>query len=91
VQWYLHTDEALQPGGGGWIGAAAGKPALRVAVKAPAGLRGAVAPTRVATPGQPGSITKGAVEQRGHELRLESPQARSHRFHVVLSVAPVAR
>jgi hypothetical protein len=93
VQWYLHTDNLLQANGGDWIGVAtaAGSPVMRVAVKEPAGLRGVVEPTPVATPGQPGSITKGVVEQRGHELRLDSPKAQSHRFHVVLSVEPVSR
>ena len=64
---------------------------MRVAVKEPAGLRGTVGPTSVAAPGQPGSITKGAAEQRGSELRLESPKAGSHRFHVVLAVLPANR
>ena len=76
VQRYLHTDTPLQANGGDWIATAAGRPAMRVAVKDPVGVRGVVEPTAVATPGQPGSITKGAVEQRGHELRLESPKAR---------------
>jgi len=90
VQWYLHTDDPLQPRGADWM-AAAGSAALRVTVKEAADLRGVVGPTTVAAPGQPGAITKGAVEQRGHELRLESPRALSHRFHVVLAVEPASR
>jgi len=60
-------------------------------VRQPAAARAATGPTRVAAPGQPGAITTGAVEQRGHELRVESPEAVSHRFHVVLTVERTSR
>jgi hypothetical protein len=91
VQWYLHADNLPQRRGADWIVGEAGSTALRVTVKDPAGARAKAGPTLVAAPGQPGSITKGAVEPRGYDLEIESPTALSHRFHVVLAVEPARR
>jgi len=91
VQWYLHTDDPLEPRGAGWVSSAKGGPALSVTVQQPEKPRATVGETRVAAPGQPGSITKGTVERRGYELRLDSPPALWHRFLVVLAVEPASR
>ena len=91
AQWYLHTDTPLQQRGADWIVGGAGSPVLRVTVKDPAGARAKAGATQVAAPGPPSAITKGALEQRGYDLQLESPSALSHRFHVVLTVEPASR
>ena len=91
VQWYLHGDQPFDGRGAGWWSGEDGGPQLRVAVERPADAPATAGITQLAAPGQPGSITKGAVEQRGFELRLDSPAALSHRFEVVLSVEPGAR
>jgi hypothetical protein len=43
-------------------------------------------PTNLQAPGRPGSITEGHVDQRGHELQIESPAARQHTFDIQLVV-----
>lgn len=90
VQWYLQSDAPAQQRDREWIVGGAGT-ALRMTVKEPAGVRVTAGPTLLMAPGQPGSITKGTQEQRGHHVQLESAMAVSHRFEVVLTVEPTRR
>jgi hypothetical protein len=90
VQWYLQSDSAPRQSGQDWIVGGPGT-SLRVTVKEPAGVRVTAGPTLLMAPGQPGSITKGAEERRGHHLQLESAKAASHGFVVVMTLEPSRR
>ncbi len=85
VQWYLQSDTAPRQSGQHWSLGGPGT-SLRVVVKEPALVRITAGPTLLMAPGQPGSITRGTEERRGHHLQLESSKAASHRFHVVMTV-----
>jgi hypothetical protein len=79
VEMYLHADQPVR--GAGWqfqIGPT--DVWLDTTVKAPAGSRAETAVTQLRAPGQPGSIEKGAVEERGFELKVSAPAATATRL-----------
>jgi acetyl esterase/lipase len=43
--------------------------------------------TSLQVPGRPGSITEGTMGERGYQLMIDTPAARTHRFDVRLSVS----
>jgi hypothetical protein len=90
VQWFLQSDTAPRQSGQDWVLGGPGT-LLRVAVKEPAGARITAGPTLLMAPGQPGSITKGTEERRGHHLQLETSRGTSHRVQAVLTVEPAGR
>jgi hypothetical protein len=59
---------------------------LDTAVTAPPGSRFEPGPTWLRVPGQPGSIEKGAIEQRGFELTIVTPPSTSTRVRTEMSV-----
>jgi hypothetical protein len=78
VQWRLHSDTPVLRSGTDWLAGRAedgGGPGLLVRVTAPAGASTSTAPTVLTAPGQPGSITSGAKDQRGHHLLVETAPA----------------
>jgi hypothetical protein len=86
AQWYLHSDHPFTGGERTWRTAPDAKASLDIAITAPAAAHGTSQPTNLQAPGRPGSITEGQVDQRGYELRLDSPAARQHAFDVRLVV-----
>jgi hypothetical protein len=96
VQFYLHADGRFAIGPDGRRASARPDPAsdvrLDAVVSGPVGAHVRAGVTEVLAPGPPGSIEKGRLEPRGHELVIESPApATRHRFEVLLDVvkAPV--
>ena len=59
---------------------------LDTKIVAPKGSRIEPGPTQIRAPGPPGSIEKGAVEQRGFELKITTPPATSTRMTVEMVV-----
>jgi hypothetical protein len=85
VQWYLHSDTAFTGRDRIWRATHSGA-SLDVAIDAPAAAHASTSATSVKAPGRPGSITEGAVDERGYELVLESAPAPKHTFDVRLTV-----
>jgi hypothetical protein len=76
VEMYLHADQPVRARS--WqfqIGPS--DVWLETTVKAPEGSRAETGRTELRAPGQPGSIEKGDVEQRGFELKIATPAATS--------------
>lgn len=83
ISWFLHSDVPIErESGGALLGAPA--PALRAVVEGPAGSELTVAPTKVMAPGQPGSITRGNVDERGYQLELRTAPASDIRIRALL-------
>ena len=83
LQWLLHTDAPITRQGSSF--ATAGSPSLRIAVETPVSAA-TTGETTLMAPGQPGSITKGAQEVRGYELKLETLPAGRARLRVRLTI-----
>ncbi len=84
IQWYLHADTPFVGAGTAFRAGAPGGTTLAINVTAPAGVATRTAPTVLVAPGQPGSITQGRQDQRGHHLELTVPGARETRVGVTL-------
>ena len=79
IEMYLHADRPIR--GAAWqFQLGPSDVWLETAVKAPSGSRADVGGTELRAPGQPGSIEKGEVEQRGFELKVSTPAAASTRI-----------
>ncbi len=59
---------------------------LDTKIVAPKGSRIEPGTTQIRAPGPPGSIEKGAVEQRGFELKVTTPPATTTRMTVEMTV-----
>jgi uncharacterized protein DUF4962/heparinase II/III-like protein len=79
IEMYLHADRPVR--GAAWQ-FQIGPPDvwLETTVRAPSGSRADAGGTELRAPGQPGSIEKGEVEQRGFELKVSTPAAASTRI-----------
>jgi hypothetical protein len=85
IESYLHTDEPVRSAGGGYqLGAA--DVWLDTKIVAPKDSRIEPGTTQIRAPGPPGSIEKGAVEQRGFELKVTTPPATSTRVTMEMTV-----
>jgi uncharacterized protein DUF4962/heparinase II/III-like protein len=84
VQWYLHADGAIEKSANGFV--IPGSPSLLIGPQTPVA-RGAVEPTVLMAPGEPGSITQGKPDRRGTHLLLEhTPRDRALHISVHLRV-----
>jgi hypothetical protein len=84
VEWFLHTDTPVETAGSRYLLGL--KPVqLAVEIKAP-GAKVTTGPTVLMAPGRPGSITKGEQQQRGYELKVETPPATVTRINATLTV-----
>lgn len=88
VQWYLHSDTPIEATRSGYLLGAPGGTRLRVSMGSPDGREAVIAPTILMAPGQPGAITKGRQDQRGHHLRFERPAGQTWRFEATLELVP---
>jgi hypothetical protein len=69
IEWRLQSDTPFAPAASGvYSNAAPGEPAIDVVIAEPKGLEVTRAIGRIKAPGQPGSITAGPEEDRGHVL-----------------------
>jgi hypothetical protein len=85
VEWFLHTDTPVETEGGRYL--LGMKPVqLSVDLKAPAGAKVSNGPTTLMAPGRPGSITSGPQQQRGFELKVETPAATVTKIDATLTV-----
>jgi hypothetical protein len=87
IEAYLHTDEPVRganENGRYQLGPSAVW--LDTRIVAPKGSRIEPGQTQIRAPGPPGSIEKGAVEQRGFELKITTPPATSTRMKVEMVV-----
>ena len=86
AEWHLQSDTPFGGSGTRFQNGSASEPRLRVSFAAPTGA--AVMPGRatVKAPGPPGSIEKGAEEQRGYVLTATARAAETIRFEVTLEV-----
>jgi hypothetical protein len=85
VEWFLHTDTPVETSGGRYLLGV--KPVqLAADVKAPAGARFTTGATTLMAPGRPGSITSGPQQQRGFELKVETPPATLTKIEATLTV-----
>jgi sugar phosphate permease len=85
IESYLHTDEPVRSAAGRYqLGSAAVW--LDTKIVAPKGSVITPGETQIRAPGPPGSIEKGAVEQRGYELKIATPPATSTRLTVEMTV-----
>jgi hypothetical protein len=86
IEWFLHTDTPVETEGGRYL--LGQKPVqLVVDIKGPAGARITTGPTTLMAPGRPGSITSGPQQQRGYELKVETPPAVTTKIEATLLVA----
>jgi hypothetical protein len=85
IESYLHADEPVRGTDGRYqLGPAAAW--LDTTLVAPEGSRIEPGTTQIRAPGPPGSIEKGAVEQRGYELKIATPPATSTRVKMEMVV-----
>jgi hypothetical protein len=85
IEWYLHTDEPVRSEGGRYqLGPSTVW--LDTTIEAPKGSVIEPGETQIRAPGPPGSIEKGAVEQRGYELKIATPPAASTHVKVEMDV-----
>ena len=74
VEWFLHSDTAISKNGNRYrIGD--GNAGLDVEVTSQAAIVAATGPTTLMAPGQPGSIERGATDQRGFQVLVRAPAA----------------
>ena len=86
TEWHLQSDTAFEGAGTRFRNGKAGEPAVRVSFASPTDLTITTAAATVKAPGPPGSIEKGAEEQRGYALRAKAPAAATIRYDVTLEV-----
>jgi sugar phosphate permease len=89
IESYLHTDEPVRSAGtgaGGSYQLGGADVWLDTKIVAPEGSRIEPGTTQIRAPGPPGSIEKGAVEQRGFELKVTTPPATSTRITMEMVV-----
>ena len=85
IQWFLHSDVPVQASGNGFVLGGA-IPSLAVALSLPAGATTVTQKTLLMAPGRPGAITSGTEEQRGYELKVETPAATTTTIKATLTV-----
>jgi hypothetical protein len=86
AQWHLQSDTPFEGGGNQFHTGRAGEPALRVSFAPSNHVAVTTGAATLKTPGAPGSIEKGAEEQRGYVLHATAPAAATVRFDVTLEV-----
>jgi hypothetical protein len=88
IEWRLQSDSPFAPGANGvYRNAAPGEPAVEVRVAEPPDAAIATAVGRIKAPGQPGSITAGPEEDRGHVLTaIAKAPAGEYRFSATIRI-----
>ncbi len=89
IESYLHADDPVRSGSAAdsyQLGPA--DVWLDTKIVAPKGSRIEPGTTQLRTPGPPGSIEKGTVEERGYELKITTPAATSTRMTVEMIIKP---
>jgi hypothetical protein len=85
VEWFLHADTPVETDGARYLLGV--KPVqLVVDVKAPEGAKVTTGETILMAPGKPGSITSGPQQQRGYQLKVETPPAATTKIEATLAV-----
>jgi len=81
VEWHLNSDTPFKKTSRGFA-----SDSMDVVARPPKGATFETRATTVNTPGRPGSLTTGPVEQRGHQLVITAPAATKFTFETVLRV-----
>jgi len=87
IQWFLHSDVPINASGAAFVFGGS-TPALSVTVAGPTASTQTAEESVLTAPGRPGSITTGPREQRGHELKVETPPVTTATIRAVLTVVP---
>jgi hypothetical protein len=85
IDYYLHADQPVR--GTPWRYQLGPTDVwLETTIATPDGSRAATGPTEMRSPGQPGSIEAGSIDQRGFELKISTPPATSTRIRAEMVV-----
>jgi hypothetical protein len=71
IEWHLNSDKPPSE-------------SLKITAHPPRGSKFVTRPTSVNTPGRPGSLTEGPVEDRGYQLVITAPPATKFTFETIL-------
>lgn len=86
AEWFLQSDTPITGSGTRFRNGQAGQPRLQVVFEHPRDVTVTSRPATVRAPGAPGSIEKGAEEERGHVLKATTAPASSITFAVRLEI-----
>jgi hypothetical protein len=89
IEWYVHSDVPIETSAGRFLlGGSA--PSLAASFATPPGTATVVEKTWLTAPGKPGSISEGPEEQRGYDVKLDTPAATSVTLRAELVVVPTS-
>jgi hypothetical protein len=71
IEWHLNSDTPPSE-------------SMKITTHPPRGSKSVTRPTSVNTPGRPGSLTEGPVEDRGYQLVITAPAATKFAFQIIL-------